>query len=599
MNEKILFWRNFFKTDQIEELDYPKKIDLINYLFQNIDNPRLESVTYNYSKEEILSKALDIFKKEERHILPFEANLLDNLIPYLIDSSYSDKELITIINKVNDYNIKAFLITKIKDDLIKEEYLKQVSGKYNKITIITSFNDDSLKVKYLNQDIEEALKEKIILSLKDDSLKLKYLNLLSYSSYQISIISSLEDDLLKLPFLERKDFNQNEKFFIISSFKDDNLLLKYIPLMEGTSKKVRLALRLNNDQNKKEALKYFRNEKDRIEIIDSIEDFHLRNSLFPDYLKIKDLPFLEGRILTKNDIPSFKENMLPDMTFGVELEVSGRGGSSFITLRKNGELRDGWRAKIEDSVDGMEVTSPILKYTYNDINELYNMCDFLKKNDFITTEKCGGHIHVGAHTLDTLASFQMFYYLYLNVEKILYLSSNEMSTLPRKDVVEYARPVSPLIKKSLDNGRINLNNIHDLDTFIKQMQDLQRSDDEQPRYQGINLMNINNGKNTIEFRFPNGSLDPELIHSNIKLFGSLIKKAKELTTRQITKEEEKILNILGNDIDEREKFELFLSLIFEDPNDRLVYLDRYIINSYLDKRNSPLENTKFPSIKLR
>ena len=112
-------------------------------------------------------------------------------------------------------------------------------------------------------------------------------------------------------------------------------------------------------------------------------------------------------------------------------------------------------------------------------------------------------------------------------------------------------------------------------------------------------MNINNGKNTIEFRFPNGSLDPELIHSNIKLFGSLIKKAKELTTRQITKEEEKILNILGNDIDEREKFELFLSLIFEDPNDRLVYLDRYIINSYLDKRNSPLENTKFPSIKLR
>ena len=65
MNEKILFWRNFFKTDQIEELDYPKKIDLINYLFQNyalIDNETVEQNLLLALEYEKLSKNV---KKEK------------------------------------------------------------------------------------------------------------------------------------------------------------------------------------------------------------------------------------------------------------------------------------------------------------------------------------------------------------------------------------------------------------------------------------------------------------------------------------------------------------------------------------------------------
>ena len=63
------------------------------------------------------------------------------------------------------------------------------------------------------------------------------------------------------------------------------------------------------------------------------------------------------------------------------------------------------------------------------------------------------------------------------------------------------------------------------DEFISELK-LTQDDD---RHYGLNLLNVNNGKNTIEFRMANGTLNPEVIKQNVFLYGSLINTAIQMT----------------------------------------------------------------------
>lgn len=62
-----------------------------------------------------------------------------------------------------------------------------------------------------------------------------------------------------------------------------------------------------------------------------------------------------------------------------------------------------------------------------------------------------------------------------------------------------------------------------MDSFIEKVQKAQGS-----RYCGLNLWNINNGKDTIEFRISNGTIDPDTWIENARLYGRIVEIAEKL-----------------------------------------------------------------------
>lgn len=172
-----------------------------------------------------------------------------------------------------------------------------------------------------------------------------------------------------------------------------------------------------------------------------------------------------------------------------------------------------------------------------------------------------------------------------NTEKLLYIISNECGEIPREGVSFYAEPISKKIQTALDEGSINLESEEDLDSFVSQLQKVQRI-----RNSAINFLNIGEEeKNTIEFRMPNSSTNPQTWIENVNLFGGIVKAAHELTLIQEkneadrTEAEKKMLESLEI-IQTQENQEEVLKALLEltiSSGQRQVYMDRYNVNQAL------------------
>lgn len=132
-----------------------------------------------------------------------------------------------------------------------------------------------------------------------------------------------------------------------------------------------------------------------------------------------------------------------------------------------------------------------------------------------------------------------------------------------------------------------MNSEEDLDQFIKGFQELQ--EEKTGRTAAINLLNINNGKNTIEFRLPNGSINPDVWIENARLFGRIVEISEKLAQiekkdkLELTEEDKKILGLreeLKKEKPEREKMEDLLDLLFTEE-EKPIYVERYNENSKL------------------
>lgn len=167
-----------------------------------------------------------------------------------------------------------------------------------------------------------------------------------------------------------------------------------------------------------------------------------------------------------------------------------------------------------------------------------------------------------------------------------------------------ATPISGIISKAIEKGTINLDSEQDLDEFIKDLQNLQET--ELGRETSLNILNINNGKNTIEFRTANSSINPETWIENIKLFGSIVQTAERLAQiekkdqSELTEEDKRLLNLmeqLKEEKPEHEKMEVLLEMLFTEE-ERIVYRERYDENSKkieeeVKRGNTPLAGMKF------
>lgn len=165
---------------------------------------------------------------------------------------------------------------------------------------------------------------------------------------------------------------------------------------------------------------------------------------------------------------------------------------------------------------------------------------------------------------------------------------------------KHAAPISLAISDAIEKGSINLNTEDDLDKFIEQLQNAQK--DKLGRATSINLLNINNGKNTIEFRIANGTINPNTWIENVKLYGRIvqmserlaqIEKKSESEKSEEDKKIEKLMHDLKTNMPENEKMEILLELLFSE-DERNVYKERYYANSKgLEGYNDTISSLEF------
>ena len=282
---------------------------------------------------------------------------------------------------------------------------------------------------------------------------------------------------------------------------------------------------------------------------------------------------------------------LPDkMTIGVEIESEGLASREEIA-GIIGNLS--WKLKPDDTLDdGIEAVplSGLTPSTAGD--EIYGACKALCLSGQTISERCGGHIHIGADYLTDLQDWKNLRTIWNNTEKILYIISNRKGEIPRKGVLVYARPISGNDESKQEI--INLENESDLEKFIVETKIIQGT-----RYSGINYCNVGRKeKNTIEFRLPNGTLDPTTWIENINLFGGLVRVSHELSEimlkseEQRTEEEKKMLynyEVIQMEQDERKVAEALIGLCVSQEQMQ-TYLDRYDENSELLKKTPEIND---------
>lgn len=350
---------------------------------------------------------------------------------------------------------------------------------------------------------------------------------------------------------------------------------------------------LTTDDKKIQFLSSIQDRKTKINII--VQSIIDKDKIWEELRKIDDefsiaYQLMEGT--RKVDI-NYKTIGLPSkMTIGVEIEAEGK--ISEILPEAIGI----WKAKQEDSLQyGIEyVTKEPINDNESSIYEIYRINEVLKTVGIKTSGRCGGHVHIGADYITEEEGFKELLELWGNAEEVYYLIANKEGELPRENIPYYAPPISR------DIQRMKAENIPE-DEFLVNAQKIIES-----RYRGLNIQNINvnNGKNTIEFRVSNGTLDGNTWIENIRLYGRTVEIAEKLglilkkleNEEELSKEEKELYGLkerLKQEIPLDEKMDILMEILF-DEEERKVYRKRYTANKSLDEKEEVVSNMEFKKV---
>lgn len=340
----------------------------------------------------------------------------------------------------------------------------------------------------------------------------------------------------------------------------------------------------------KELAKLLDNPQTIQKYMDELGDTEARNVLTILINVMDQKKYIRQKKATSNE-ENISKLMLPSqMTIGIEIESIGKYGEALQNVKING-----WTTKEDGSLNdhegkgycGVEVVSPILTNNGEIEKNIELICSLLKASGQKTNESCGAHVHIGADYLTTSESLINFLYLIENSEDFLYIISNEEGDVPRRMAMYYAEPFTSKLNNAMENGSVNLESEQDLESFAQEVCKVQQAD----RYIGINFYNLGNKRNTIEFRMPNGTLNPNQWIENINLFGGLVKAAEEIMLieskdeSERSPEENRKLELFGTlpTLNDEDRLNAILNLTIE--GDKVPYIMRYNTNRELIKLN--------------
>lgn len=588
-------------------------MEKLNLLLQEIkDSSSIEELQYNiksfisYGNENYgLDKTLDVMIEKISTITSYMEYLIDQEGEKEVYKVFEDAFAELLINSsdlANDTNIiltktSVFLdgttsnvniLKNLPND--KREFLYQNicdeenrDINYNSIkeSILISLNDDQKKIEYINEIYSQTqtfddvyMLVTILKSFNEDKNKIDMMNVLSSLDYidRLQIIKSLSDDKLKIQILQdiRDDKNalgitseimEMEPEFItevLETVEDDALAISYL--------KESGLYEFDNIKNIAKSQKTIENiieennltEEEKIKLIANNEDTKEVSRLLREKTNIED------ELLDIDSVPSARLGLPENLTFGIELEAEGLMAEKtkrvFDFIKEiNSSIKD-WIVKKDGSLEeGTEIVSPILTDSKEKLHQLEYVSKMMQKIGFQETDTCGGHIHFGAEFLDigdgqgpekALKNLRM---IWKEGEELFYKMSNGEGKVTRSSASMYASGIADI-----------------LDDENEVMERLQES-----RRRGVNFCNLKpGGKNTIEFRLSNGTIDSEEIKQNIYLFGKLMVVSKDMAMYP-EKYEEKTIALRNRDLSEAEKEEALLDILFENESEKEIYRRRW------------------------
>ena len=429
-------------------------------------------------------------------------------------------------------------------------------------------------------------------TLKDNEIIEKLKTTINYVELK-KLILSLQDEGLKAQQIYR--LHDWEKSDVILEFRDEEAKIQALEHVNDEYQRLRIVVTLSDEQK-----------------IKQIEQKKIKNSELVTLalMSIQDRARLRGIFLPENR-KYLKIGLKKQTTVGVEIET--QGNTSFLLKKAESILspkdidrfyQESWLTKDDETFEiaeesGVEITSPILRDSEEDVEELYMVCSMLEKAGQKATEKCAGQIHIGAAGLKSIKAYTNLLEICGNCERILYIMSNAEGEVPREGIREWAAPLSPKISKAIEERKLNPNNETDLKRFIAEMRNAQGD-----RTYGINLTNLGVKRETIEFRMPNGTINPDVWIENIRLFGRIVEISQRLVEIENEQDEksQRLLMIkerLKEEISEQEKMELLLELVLEEE-EREVYRCRYLCNveliEHLPEEKNPFRDLQFKKV---
>ena len=516
---------------------------------------------------------------------------------HIIETLRSDDKKVELLRTIKGKINKASIIKSVQDDEIKLKLLQEIESKSSRANIISSMQEDDIKIKLLENIEDEKDRVLIILSVKNDDTKIRLLELVEELKNKIEIIKTINDDKKKLMFLD-EDLHENYRVQIISSLEKDENKLEMLETLKNPLDKIFIIKMMKTDDGKIEALDFLSDLNQKLLIINSLNDDRKKDyalntkidsnlkSVFKTISEFEQEDSKEKHKYTSLGIPK-------DMSVGIEIECDGKYQE--LVPERIGK----WKRENDISISnrGREIISPKLYDSKKTVEEIYKINEILQNIGMKAVETTGGHVHIGADYITEEAGFRELLELWGNAEEIYYLISNRAGELPRKGIEEYAKPISYDLQESDINGM-------EADDFIEKAQSILKS-----RYRGLNIQNINvdNKKNTIEFRLSNGTLDGDTWIENIRLYGRTVEIAQKLgeisekleNKEEIPEEEKRLYGLkerLKQNISLDEKMEILMEILFYDEEERKVYQKRYEVNRNLDRKVYRLSRVKFGKV---
>ena len=603
--DKEYFLEQLPRFIKISLLDDKEKQEILDTLNPAEKTVVIQSFKYtDYEKIALLSETEDEFQRIQ-----------------IIESLQDDDKKIELLETIKNKRDKAKVIATLNDDNKKIELLKDIESEINRANIIKGLQNDDIKIKLLEDIKSETNRIRVIESIKDDNKKQKFLKELTHEEIRATIIVSMQEDNKKIELLENIK-NEKNRVDIIKSLHDDEKkieLLKNITneiyrtdiivTIDDDSKKVRFLDTIKNVQDKTRVFKSLQTDDKKIEALDYINDLDVKLFLIREIRDVKKRDYAARKIdkkldgvfrkideLEKEKLDNYnkykKINLPENMTFGIEIEATGKYRE--LLPVHLGE----WKKVSDDSTgsNGQEIVSPIMHDSLEYTNQIYKVNDILQNIGMEATQKCGGHVHIGADYIKTEEGFRQLIELWGNAEEIYYLISNRPGELPRDGIERYAAPVSKKFEEA---------NLGNTNCFIQDAKRIFEND----KYRSLNLKNVNGVKNTIEFRVSNGTINGDTWIENIRLYGRTIEMAQALgqivdkleTARELTEEEKRKLELkerLKVDISLDEKMDILMQMLFNEE-EREVYYERYKTNKELDRKDHIVSGLKFEKVDFR
>ncbi len=291
-------------------------------------------------------------------------------------------------------------------------------------------------------------------------------------------------------------------------------------------------------------------------------------------------------------------NLNRNITFGFELEFEDANtGEIRYELRKN-KLLDDWHLVGDVSLDnGAEIDSPILRDDFIYWNELKKVCNIVKENAIIGNNSAG-HIHIGAQILGSNPiNWHNFLKLWAVYEKIIFRFLYGEQLTARKSLKIYAYPVREMFIEEYLKIKVVMERMNVSPDLIidKVKSDLGE--------QAVNFANciydsLDEFKysNTIEFRCPNGTLEPIIWQNNLNLLVNILmySKSRKFDDNTINLRENKNKDDF-NDLEWYDEIYLIDALelsdmIFNNNLDKLYFLRQYLKNFEVYQKNIKCKN---------